>query len=94
MAGDPLNGLTDAELKVLAMLAEGQSNKAIAFNLQISPRTVEAHVNSIYRKLGLEADELRHRRVAAARIYLFESGRVSLVTQAPVGPASHSAWER
>jgi len=46
--------LTPQQLKVLVMLAEGQSNKYIAAHLAITEATVKAHITGILRKLGIE----------------------------------------
>lgn len=43
-------GLTPAEHKVVELVAQGQSNLEIAFNLKITERTVKAHLTSIYEK--------------------------------------------
>jgi len=56
----PFSSLTPRETEILALLAEGQSNKAIARNLGISDGTVKLHVKAILRKLNL------HSRVEAA----------------------------
>lgn len=56
----PFSELTPRELEILAHIAEGQSNKAIARDLDISDGTVKLHVKSILRKLGM------HSRVEAA----------------------------
>jgi len=58
--GDPFARLTPRETEILSLLAEGQSNKAIARNLGISDGTVKLHVKAILRKLGV------HSRVEAA----------------------------
>ena len=50
-----LDGLTDRESEVLAMLAEGASNQEIADSLVISPKTVERHRENIMRKLNLHS---------------------------------------
>ena len=57
---NPFSKLTPRENEILALLAEGQSNKVIARNLGISDGTVKLHVKSILRKLGV------HSRVEAA----------------------------
>lgn len=57
---DPFARLTPRETEILSLLAEGQSNKAIARNLGISDGTVKLHVKAILRKLGV------HSRVEAA----------------------------
>lgn len=49
----PLPALTPRELAVLGLLAQGRSNKAIAAALDISPRTVNFHLDNLYSKLGV-----------------------------------------
>jgi DNA-binding NarL/FixJ family response regulator len=68
--GDPLAGLTQREREVLALVAEGFSNRAIAARLFVVERTVEAHVTSIFLKLGLADSGDHHRRVLAVLAYL------------------------
>lgn len=55
-------------------MAEGRSNSGISDGLQVSPKTVEAHVRSIFIKLGLppECEDRQHRRVQAVLAYLRE----------------------
>lgn len=67
---DQLQELTDRERSVLALMAEGRSNDAIAITLRISPKTLEAHIGTIYSKLGLEPAGSDHRRVLAVLNYL------------------------
>jgi DNA-binding NarL/FixJ family response regulator len=67
---DPLAELTPREGEVLTLVAEGRSNKAIAEELAITPRTVEAHVKQIFQKLGLTEDPEHHRRVLAVLAFL------------------------
>jgi DNA-binding NarL/FixJ family response regulator len=62
--------LTPRERDVLALLAQGRSNTAIAGTLFISPKVVEKHVASIFDKLGLAPSENDNRRVLAAIRYL------------------------
>jgi DNA-binding NarL/FixJ family response regulator len=69
-SGDPLATLTPREREVLAAMAEGRTNVAIARRLWLTERTVETHVASIMAKLGLAADEESHRRVQAVLVYL------------------------
>jgi DNA-binding NarL/FixJ family response regulator len=67
---DLIADLTDRERSVLALMAEGRSNEAIASTLKISPKTLEAHIGTIYSKLGLEPAGSDHRRVLAVLNYL------------------------
>jgi DNA-binding NarL/FixJ family response regulator len=67
---NPLDELTEREREVLALVAEGLSNQAIASRLSVTERTVEAHVQQILRKLGLKLDAGAHRRVLAVLAFL------------------------
>ena len=67
---DPLAELTEREREVLAVVAEGLSNRAIASRLFVTERTVEAHVKQIFMKLGLDLNPESHRRVLAVLAYL------------------------
>src|SRR5512134_1115376 len=62
---DPLAELTDREREVLALMAEGRSNRAIAERLFITEHTVEKHVQNIFSKLEIPATTEDHRRVLA-----------------------------
>jgi DNA-binding NarL/FixJ family response regulator len=68
-----LAGLTPRELEVLALMASGRGNAAIARELSITDRSVEKHSNAIFRKLGLSEDLELNRRVAAVLFYLQRS---------------------
>jgi DNA-binding NarL/FixJ family response regulator len=65
-----LGALTPREHDVLALMAEGRSNGAIADSLVISERAVEKHVANIFSKLGLALSDVDHRRVLAVLRYL------------------------
>jgi DNA-binding NarL/FixJ family response regulator len=67
---DPLGQLTEREREVLALVAEGLSNRAIATRLFVTERTVEAHVKQIFQKLGLSTGPDSHRRVLAVLAHL------------------------
>jgi DNA-binding NarL/FixJ family response regulator len=67
---ESLGSLTGREREVLALIAEGRSNTAIASSLFISPGVVEKHVASIFAKLGLAPSDSDNRRVIAAIRYL------------------------
>ena len=62
--------LTSRERDVLALIAEGRSNGAIAATLVISERAVEKHVANIFTKFGLLPSDTDHRRVLAVLRYL------------------------
>jgi DNA-binding NarL/FixJ family response regulator len=66
----PLGELTPREREVLALMAEGRSNAAIAAALVVGGGAVEKHINSIFTKLGLAPAERDHRRVLAVLRYL------------------------
>lgn len=69
-----LDRLTDREREVLALVARGASNRAIAEELVLTSRAVEKHITSILTKLDLPADDAEvHRRVRAVLLYLAES---------------------
>jgi DNA-binding NarL/FixJ family response regulator len=67
---DPLAQLTEREREVLALMAEGRSNHAIADKLGVTERTVERHVTRIFDKLGLVPGPEDHRRVRAVLSFL------------------------
>lgn len=68
-----LSDLTPREHEVLALMAEGRSNAAIAERLVVGPGTVEKHISAVFSKLGLEESESDHRRVLAVLAYLREA---------------------
>jgi DNA-binding NarL/FixJ family response regulator len=67
---DPLESLTPRELEVLALMAEGRTNAAIAAGLVVGTGAVEKHVSAIFQKLGLEDSGSDHRRVLAVIAWL------------------------
>jgi DNA-binding NarL/FixJ family response regulator len=69
----PLEELTPREREVLAEMAQGKSNAAIAESLVITERAVEKHAGSIFSKLGVAYEDNVNRRVKAVLIYLSES---------------------
>ena len=69
-ANNPLEHLTDREREVLALMAEGRSNRAIAERLFVTEHTVEKHVKNIFGTLSLPQSPDDHRRVLAVVAYL------------------------
>jgi DNA-binding NarL/FixJ family response regulator len=67
---DPMTALTPREREVLALMAEGRSNTAIAAHLVVSSGAVEKHISNVFSKLGLESTATDHRRVLAVLAYL------------------------
>ena len=73
----PLAELTPREREVLALIAQGKSNSAIADSLVLTKRAVEKHINSIFSKLGLSEAEDASKRVKAALVFLSEDGETA-----------------
>jgi len=69
-ADNPLEHLTERELEVLALMAEGRTNKAIAERLFLSEHTIEKHIKNIFNTLRLPHSPDDHRRVLAVVTYL------------------------
>jgi DNA-binding NarL/FixJ family response regulator len=72
-----LSTLTPQQLKVLVMLADGQSNKFIAGSLAITEATVKAHITGILRKLGIE----RRTQAAVMAQRLLQTGERADITE-------------
>jgi DNA-binding NarL/FixJ family response regulator len=68
--GDAIDRLTPRQAEVLALVAEGRSNAAIARRLVITEKAVVQHVSHIYDQLGLGVSQDDHRRVLAVARYL------------------------
>jgi DNA-binding NarL/FixJ family response regulator len=66
----PLASLTPREAEVLALMAEGRSNAAIARRLVVTEKAIDKHISHILDKLGLPPSENDHRRVLAVLAYL------------------------
>ncbi|MFL6116916.1 MAG: LuxR C-terminal-related transcriptional regulator [Catenulispora sp.] len=69
-ARDPIADLTPRERQVLALMAQGMDNAAIAARLVITENAVHKHIGNIFAKLGLAPDDSGHRRVLAVLAYL------------------------
>jgi DNA-binding NarL/FixJ family response regulator len=67
---DPMASLTGREREVLALMAQGRSNTAVARELVVTEGAVEKHVTNIFTKLNLPRDDEQHRRVLAVLAYL------------------------
>lgn len=65
-----IDALTAREQDILAAMAEGRSNRAIAARFSLTPKTVETHISSILTKLDLLPEPDDHRRVLAVRAWL------------------------
>jgi DNA-binding NarL/FixJ family response regulator len=69
--------MTEREREVLACMARGLNNAAIAEELFIQPRTVERHIGSIFAKMRLQQQPTAHARVNAVLFFLAETGKLS-----------------
>lgn len=69
-ADSPMRHLTPRETEILAEMAQGKNNAAVAASLVLSERAVEKHINSIFSKLALSAEPDVHRRVKAVLLFL------------------------
>jgi len=82
---DPLEPLSPREREVLALMAEGRSNRAIGEKLTVELKTVETHVSRVFTKLGLNEDRHENRRVLAVLTFL---GRASTDSSGALGLAA------
>jgi DNA-binding NarL/FixJ family response regulator len=69
-AASSLDTLTPRETQILAEMAQGKNNAAIATAVSVSERAVEKHTNSIFAKLGLSEEQDVNRRVKAVLMFL------------------------
>ena len=70
----PLSILTERERDILELMAEGHSNQGICGHLFLSPKTVEGHINNLFRKLDIGPAAEYHRRVLAVLTFLRAHG--------------------
>jgi DNA-binding NarL/FixJ family response regulator len=85
-AASPLDELTAREREVLAEVAVGRSNAAIAGSLFLTKRAVEKHINAIFMKLNLRESEDTSRRVKAALIWLADADADADADTGPPSP--------
>lgn len=83
--------LTPRERSVLALMAEGRSNQAIAEELFLSEASIEKHITSIFQKLELEQDDSGNRRVLATLAHLENTAGATQTNPAEAGP--RKAWK-
>ena len=69
-APDPLEELTERERTVLALMAQGLTDRGIADRLWVTPKTVETHIRHVFAKLGLPSTPAHNRRVHAVLTFL------------------------
>ena len=98
-ADDPLERLTAREHEVVALMAEGRSNSAIAERLVVTERAVEKHVTGIFAKLELEPGSNQHRRVLAVLTFLRADPRrrcteIQVAAFAGAGNPKFGPWQR
>jgi DNA-binding NarL/FixJ family response regulator len=74
-------GLTPRECDVLALMASGLSNAAVARELTLTDRAVQKHINSIFRKLGLQKSPDRDHRVAAVLLFIQDKDELRPATE-------------
>ena len=84
-SADRLDHLSPRELQVLALMAEGRSNRAIGEQLAVELKTVETHVGRVFTKLGLNRDRYENRRVLA--VLTFVDGEDERPAPGRPGPA-------
>jgi DNA-binding NarL/FixJ family response regulator len=86
--------LTEREASVLALIAEGRSNQAIAKTLHVTEGSVEKHITAVFQKLDLEPDESGNRRVLAAIAHLEHGGPTPPAPTAPSGRGPQTGTNR
>jgi DNA-binding NarL/FixJ family response regulator len=87
---DLLDHLSARELEVLALMAEGRSNRAIGEQLTVELKTVETHVSRVFTKLGLNEDRHENRRVLAVLTYFGRESPEGCDARCRPGPARAS----
>ena len=92
-ATEPLAELTARERKVLALMAEGGTDRGIAMALYLSQKTVEAHVSSGLRKPNLPTDATENRRVHAVLRFIAAADSLGQDTGIP-SPSASASWAR
>jgi DNA-binding NarL/FixJ family response regulator len=83
----PIARLSARERDVIALMAEGRTNAAIAAALHLSESSIEKHSTAIFAKLGLAEEPELHRRVAAVLAFLDEQGRARPLVADEAGPS-------
>jgi DNA-binding NarL/FixJ family response regulator len=92
-ARDPLAELTPREREVLALIAQGKTDRGIAEELFVTRKTVEAHVRSILGKLDLPTDASENRRVHAVLAFLQQTGSLTFLRARTHAPARANEGE-
>jgi len=92
-ARDPLAELTPREREVLALIAQGKTDRGIAAELFVTRKTVEAHVRSILGKLDLPTDASENRRVHAVLAFLQQTGSLTFLRAHTHAPARANVGE-
>jgi DNA-binding NarL/FixJ family response regulator len=87
----PVARLSQRERDVLALMAEGRTNAAIAATLHLSRSSIEKYSTSIFAKLDLTEEPEQHRRVTAVLAFLDEEGRARPISDIEPTPRQRSS---